>query len=163
MANIILSWDIFMWTTITAGPGTFKCTCRFFLFFQDHLETNTFCLNSLRSLVLLAQLNSSTTIDGKTLTLIEHHKIGYFYVGPSCQMTPLFLMSGPQAVSCQRQHLAGASGMPGSRILPAQAETVETVLPAERASILGFCRHWEFKNGMALVLGWLLLFWDTAV
>jgi hypothetical protein len=74
-------------------------------------------------------------------------------------MTALFLQirtAGGLLPACQA--LAGVSAMLQDRILQAQAETAETMLPAESTSIFGICRHGEFKQRMSLVFGLTLAF-----
>lgn len=80
----------------------------------------------------------TTVIGRETLTPIGLHQAGYLYMGSVVQKHQVakwlccFLVSGPQAVSCQHvrvwQVLLECSR---SRILQAQAETAETVLLAE--------------------------------
>ena len=129
--------------TCSPGFGTSKATHGFFnpagspgsqYFLSEKHEV------SLSSLVTIGD----RAIRKKPLTPFEYHQARQLYIVSVVQKRQTakwlhcFLVSGPQAVSCQSvriwQVLLECSG---SRILQAQAETAETVLPAESGFYFG--------------------------
>lgn len=127
---------------------------------QDRLGVSIFCLKSMRSHYPLWSQSETMAIRKKPSTPFEYHQARQLHIVSAVQKHQTakwlhcFLVSGPQAFSSARVSGFGRCfwNAPGAGFCRHKQKQQKLCYQPRVASILGTCRHWQFKQGRDLVV-----------